>query len=516
MVLKRISFLFVFLAVSCVQEDFVALPTPPISVPLGEAFYYEIDLTNRSEDTFKVRLFVEGLTDANNIFQFPATVPGTYSISDIGRFVVSFRAYDVRYKEIPTARVATNDNQWLITRPEDAYIIEYTVKETFDTPVDRDDIYPMAGTSLESDHALLNTFCVLGYPTGMKEKDFYLKIWAPKGWKVGTSLAVSEDSLYYAEDYDRLADSPLLLGRLSSSSTLVADTKVGVYTYSVTDQIHAADVLEDIHQVLDDAREFLDGLPVDRYNFLYFFQDRSAGALEHSYSSMYVLREQPYTESYGRFLKNISAHEFFHIVTPLNIHSEIIGDFNFAEPVASRHLWFYEGVTEWAAHMMQYRNGSKSLENLLDTFSGKIAGANDYGNALSLTDISLKSYQQEGGQYYGNVYQRGALVALLLDIKLLKLSQGEYGLRELLLELMETYGKDKSFSETEFFDVITAMTYPEVREFISLYIEGKEALPLHYLEAVGIDFNPADGSLTLRPSLEPYQLYFFERWSTNF
>jgi hypothetical protein len=55
---------------------------------------------------------------------------------------------------------------------------------------------------------------------------------------------------------------------------------------------------------------------------------------------------------------DIAAHEFFHVVTPLNIHSEIIEHFNFVmTPVPSRHLWLYEGTTEWAAHAMQLRAG---------------------------------------------------------------------------------------------------------------------------------------------------------------
>ena len=68
------------------------------------------------------------------------------------------------------------------------------------------------------------------------------------------------------------------------------------------------------------------------------------------------LQEGEFTDSVGRFVTDIAAHEFFHIVTPLNIHSEIIEHFNFVTPVPSQHLWLYEGTTEWAAHAMQFRS----------------------------------------------------------------------------------------------------------------------------------------------------------------
>ena len=41
----------------------------------------------------------------------------------------------------------------------------------------------------------------------------------------------------------------------------------------------------------------------------------------------------------GVAVTDMAAHEFFHIVTPLNIHSEIIEHFNFATPTPSQHLW---------------------------------------------------------------------------------------------------------------------------------------------------------------------------------
>ena len=118
--------------------------------------------------------------------------------------------------------------------------------------------------------------------------------------------------------------------------------------------------------MLNAAGRFLGKLPVDRYTFLYHFADSAAGAWEHSFSSEYVLqggRSSP-TRS-GQRVTDIAAHEFFHIVTPLNIHSEIIEHFNFVTPVPSEHLWLYEGTTEWAAHAMQLRAGLKTPEDYL-------------------------------------------------------------------------------------------------------------------------------------------------------
>lgn len=509
----------VLFLVSCNEDENKKAidPSDPGEVDLSTSFYYHIDLTDRGDDTFKVLMVVDELTDANKIFQFPATVPGVYDIFDIGRFVINFKAFDEEGNELTVTQL--NTNQWELSNPAATHIITFEVKETFDNPPSEHSIYLMGGTSFEDDHALLNTFDVLGYPTGLKERDFYLRITKPSNWKISTSLPKTDEGLYYAEDYDKFVDSPFMIGDITTASVTVDGAKIGINVYSKADQISASQVLRDVEQVMEDASAFLDGLPVDRYNFLYFFDNSPGvgGALEHSYSSVYTLGDQPYSESYGDFLRDISAHEFFHIVTPLNIHSEIIEDFNFAVPTASQHLWLYEGVTEWASQMMQYRNGSITTPALLNDFRAKKIRADNYHNALpmSLVEMSLTCYTT-GGSQFGNVYNRGALVAALLDIKLLELSNGERGLREVILELIETYGPNNAFSEADFFDVLIEMTYPEIEGFIDLYIKGTTTLPMEeYFNKIGVSFILATNTLSEMPTKTTAQQFLFDKWRVN-
>lgn len=515
---RIIAILFsVLLVTSCDNEERISgpeFPTAPGEVDLSDSFYYEINLNDRSDDTFKVRMFVADLTDANKIFQFPATVPGVYAVFDIGRFVTSFKAFDEKLKDLPVSHVSTN--QWELGNPVETRIIEFEIKETFDTPVTEHAIYRMGGTSIEDDHVLLNTFDVLGYPAALKERDFYLKLTYPEDWRIATSLQRTNSGLYYAEDYDKFVDSPIILGDITRASLLVDNARINVNAYSENDIISAGQLLNDIENVMADASAFLKGTKVDRYNFIYlFFPQSSAGALEHSYSSVHVMIESPYLSGYRSNLRDIAAHEFFHTVTPLHIHSEIIEDFNFAVPTASQHLWLYEGVTEWASLMMQYRNGSKSLSRLLAHFKEKKDFADT--RTMSLTQVSLSSYDPAtGGAQYGNVYRKGALVAAMLDIKLLELSNGTIGLRELMLDLVNTYGPENAFPENTFFEVLVGKTYPEIGNFIELYIKGTAPLPMgEYFGKIGIDFNAANNTFTEMPVKTTAQQFLFNKWKVN-
>jgi predicted metalloprotease with PDZ domain len=91
---------------------------------------------------------------------------------------------------------------------------------------------------------------------------------------------------------------------------------------------------------------------------------------------------------------------------------------------------------------------------------------------------------------YLNVYQKGALIGMCLDLKLLKLSGGKMNLQGLMRKLSTRFGKEKGFKDDELFGVITEMTYPEVGEFLNRHVGGPEPLPLQeVLGYAGIEFS---------------------------
>jgi predicted metalloprotease with PDZ domain len=217
-------------------------------------------------------------------------------------------------------------------------------------------------------------------------------------------------------------------------------------------------------------------------------------------------------------VKDIAAHEFFHVVTPLNIHSEIIEHFNFVTPVASQHLWLYEGTTEWAAHMMQLRAGIKSPEAYLNTIIQKMRiDRSRFDTAYSLRELSLTSYSDSGQKQYGNIYMRGALVAGLLDIRLLELSHGQRGLEDLIQQLTRKYGKHRAFPEATLVDTLVAMTYPEIGDFFNRYVWHAELLPIkEYYGKLGIRLlEDPDGTpekFVIDPKPLPSQRLLREAW----
>ncbi|MBK6507419.1 MAG: hypothetical protein IPG02_17665 [Ignavibacteria bacterium] len=68
---------------------------------------------------------------------------------------------------------------------------------------------------------------------------------------------------------------------------------------------------------------------------------RRFSSLEHNYSSFYYMPDVPAQAKpfMIKQMQSTNAHEFYHVVTPLNLHAEEIGNFDHNNPVMTKHLW---------------------------------------------------------------------------------------------------------------------------------------------------------------------------------
>lgn len=463
----------------------------------GSVYHYSVDLTNVQDDKVQVELLAPKLNRDEVIFRIPKTVPGTYSINDYGRFIEDIKFFDKENKEIEFEKI--DKNSWKLKRARGLFKVNYWVNDTYDTDIREDFVFEPAGSNIEEDkNFVVNTHCFFGYFDGFKSLPYVVDFKKPQGFYGSTALQAVKSSstsdTYMVPNYMELADAPIMYNVPDTSIIKLGGADILVSVYSPKKILTSKFVAENVTDILKAAESYLGGrLPIKKYAFIiYLFSNQSGsgsyGALEHSYSSMYYLPEVN-PELIAQTIKDIATHEFFHIITPLSIHSEEIHNFDFNNPKMSKHLWLYEGVTEYTAGQVQVRSGLIDTETYLDEMiRAKILEAEKYQDDLPFTELSEKSLDEHKEQY-GNVYQKGALIGMVLDITLRDLSNGSYGVKNLLEDLAKQYGKDKPFKDDELFDKIVELTYPEIKDFFQKYVEGKEPLPYKAIfEKVGIDY----------------------------
>jgi predicted metalloprotease with PDZ domain len=190
-------------------------------------------------------------------------------------------------------------------------------------------------------------------------------------------------------------------------------------------------------------------------------------------------------------LYETAIHEFLHIYAPLSLHSQYIGDFDYTNPIMSKHLWLYEGVTEYFSVLVSMQGKLSSIEETLErNLKEKITDSYNYPDSLPFTKMSANVFQKPYIDYYGQVYTRGAIMAMLLDIEIMRLTAGKKTLKTVIFELCAKYGSNKSFDEEAIITEFVSLVHPDLQQFFDNYVSGTKALPIEESFAkIGISYS---------------------------
>jgi predicted metalloprotease with PDZ domain len=473
------------------------------------SYQFTVDLTKDHNDHLSVALVTPKISSDTIIYHFPAMVPGTYKVYDFGKWITDFKAFDNSGKEIITTK--TDVNSWKIPNAKNLSSITYEVEDTWDTDMKGEFVFEPAGTNFQADtNFVLNNHGLYGYFDGMKRTTYKVNIIHPDGFFGASGLSNvtrhGNSDTWIIPDYMQLVDGPMMYNRPDTAHIFVGGADVLISVYSPHKLVSSHFVADSLRKLLDLQRQYLGGtLPVKNYAFIIYlngspsgFKSGAFGALEHSYSSMYCLPEMAQAKI-AQTIVDVSAHEFFHTLTPLSIHSYEIGDFDYNNPKMSQHLWMYEGLTEYAAHHVQVKYGTATLEDFLNVMRSKMVNAEEFDENLSFTAMSkgcLDKYEDQ----YNNVYQKGALIGMCLDIRLRQLSDGKYGTQDMMQDLSKKYGKNRSFNDDSLFSDIVKLTYPEIGDFFNRYVIGSDPLPYkELLGAVGVEYQQRGTEEVLDP-----------------
>ncbi|OUS01100.1 peptidase M61 [Flavobacteriales bacterium 33_180_T64] len=430
-------------------------------------------------------------------YRLPKVIQGTYSVSDFGKYIDDFKALDYDGNEMAVTKVDTNT--WTIANATNLDKITYLVNDTFDQEVNGgiggDVPFSPAGTNIEPDNYVLNLQGFIGYFDTLKNAQYSLDVTAPASFErtsalQNTNTTSSADGTqittsYFAPRYFDITDNPMMYGKLDVEEFMVGDIKIVLSVYS-PNQVHtAASLKETIFKMMEAQKSYLGAInSTPRYDIYLYLSDGSEGspkgfgALEHHTSTVVVLGENSSKERLAASMTDVVAHEFFHIVTPLSVHSEDVHYFDYSNPTFSKHLWMYEGVTEYFAQHFQIYEGLVDNDTYFATVNQKIQTSKNMDDAMSFTVMSENVLEEPYASNYYNVYMKGALIGMCVDILMREESDGQRSMLSLMKELSAKYGKEKPFVDDNLISEITAMTYPSVGEFLNTHVVG--GTPIDY------------------------------------
>ena len=440
-------------------------------------------------------------------YYLPKVVQGTYSVSNFGKYIANFKAFDYKGNEMPTSK--TDLNTWVIKNGKQLDKITYWVNDTFDQEkeggIGKEEPFSPAGTNIEPRNYVLNLHGFIGYFDSLKNNQYKLDVTAPANFVRSSALQntgykTSEDGTiittsYFAPRYFDITDNPMMYGDLDVEEFQVGDIKIVLSVYSPNKVHSAASLKETVFKMMQAQKNFLGDInTTPRYDIYLYLSDekegapKGMGALEHNTSTVVVLPESMDEDALADSMTDVVSHEFFHIVTPLSVHSEDVHYFDYNNPTFSKHLWMYEGVTEYFANLFQINQGLVAENEFYNNMMEKIQHSKTMDDAMSFTIMSENVIREPYKTQYLNVYQKGALIGMCIDIIMREESNGQRGILSLMKELSNNYGKNKPFEDDKFIDEIATMTYPSVHNFLTTHVVGD--IPINYnefLNKVGLE-----------------------------
>lgn len=319
---------------------------------------------------------------------------------------------------------------------------------------------------------------------------------------------ISGTNKFNCDNYDLLADSPVALGNFDVSTYSTADVihkivMIGTGNYDL-DKVTA-----DFKKITDEEVKMFNNIhPSERY--IHFIQnvDNGGGGLEHLNCHTSQMNRWAYLneEAYLKFLGLVS-HEYFHLWNVKRIRPIELGPFDYNTENYTDLLWVAEGITSYFDDLFLKRSGFYTEESYLKAV---VANINRLENqpgreVMTLTESSklawVKAYlaNENSNNVTISYYNKGMLVAWMLDMEILSRTNGSQRLDDVMRKLYSKYytKKQRGFTYQEFIDVCSSVCGKSLTEFFDTYINTTKPIPYNqYLNTTGY-------SLSNTPNTKP-------------
>jgi len=429
------------------------------------SLHYAIRAAQPGAHLFHVTVTVDDPAPDGQRFMLPAWIPGSYMIREFARNIVRLTALAGDRK----LRAHKLDKHTWQVAPTDAPLTLAYEVYAWDLSV--------RAAHLDETHGFFNGPSVFLLPLGRERDACVVDILPPDGaryadWTVATGLRPARGTrrgrfgTYLADDYDELIDCPVQMGRLAMARFDVLGTPHEIAITGTVPKLDLKRLAADIERLCEVQVRLFEPktrrAPFAHYSFMTLALGEVYGGLEHRNSTALICKREGLpsagmkdsTEAYRSFL-GLASHEYFHSWNVKRIRPAAFVPYQLGEENYTRLLWLFEGFTSYYDDLLLVRAGLITPAQYLDTLAATMTLVTQRSSRLkqSLSDSSfdawIKYYRQDENAPNSVVsyYQKGALVALALDLTLRAASRGRRSLDDFMRLLWQRW-KDEGTGYT--------------------------------------------------------------------
>lgn len=468
---------------------------------------YELSFDEAQAHYVDVVMTVSGIDRESLDLKMAVWAPGSYLIREFPKNVEGFRAESAG-QALESEK--TSKNTWKVTTAGvgelkvsyRVYAFEMSVRTSF----------------VDADHAFLSGTGIFMYIDGEQQLPSTIRVIPRAGWqKISTGLEADPEDpfLLSSPNYDILADSPIEVGNQDIITFTAAGVPHEVAIYGGGDY-EEDKIIADFTRIIEEQTAIYGENPCERYVFIVHFLGAGGGGLEHLNSTtLQFPRRALGTEKGWNSFLGLVAHEYFHLWNVKRLRPAALGPFDYEAENYTHMLWVSEGFTAYYDDWTVRRTGFYSPEEYLEVVAGAIGTVeNTPGNkvqsvAESSFDAWIKYYRPDENSYNTQVsyYTKGAILGMLVDMKIREHSNGEKSIDDLMRFMYEKYYKelDRGYEDAEFIAAVEQFA-GDMGDFFEKYAWGTEEIPYNeFFNTVGLDLQitrPRTGEAYLGASFE--------------
>ena len=476
------------------------LPNPFFAMPLSDIpIHYQLQVASVAGHLFQLDLRISQPDRQGQLLSLPAWIPGSYMVRDYAKHIVSISACKLNGESLQLTKL--DKQSWQIEPCDGPIKVTYQVY-AYD--------FSVRGAYINDLYAFFNGTNVFLEVSGQSHLPCQLSILDASQHFADCRIATTLPELHHAaagtnavqhfiaEDYQELIDHPVLIGQFDAQPFALE----GIDCELIFAGGHQSDmqrIAKDLTLVCQQHLNlFGSPAPVSRYLFITLLSDNSFGGLEHRASTalMFARNDLPdfhygesVKEAYRNFL-SLCSHEFFHTWHVKRIRPQALIDGSLSAEVYTEQLWIYEGFTSYYDDWLLQRAKVISTDDYLEVVGQNLTRLQRNFGRLKQTvsassfDAWTKFYKQDESAINNIVsyYNKGAMVALCLDLSIRLASQHRYSIDDVMRYLWQHHGQTGIGTQDNcIHSIVDKHLQLDLHDFLRTAVYSTEELPVAML-----------------------------------
>ncbi len=444
---------------------------------LAQNVHYTLRMSKPQNHYFEVEMLISDVKENSLDVKMPVWAPGSYLVREFAKNVNLVKAWDENGKTLEVKK--KNKNTWEVIKGAakkvkiayEVYAFELSVRTSF----------------LDLSHGFVSGSGVFMYVDKLKDKSGSLSVIPYQAFKkVSTALPAAGERMssdkafeYNFINYDQLVDCPIEIGNHEVFDFMAEGVKHTVAIYG-PGNYDVQTLKKDMATIVSTATKVFGENPNKDYTFIIHNVVDGQGGLEHTNSTTLSVNRWTYQGSdYIGFL-SLVAHEYFHLWNVKRIRPIQLGPFNYDEENYTSLLWVMEGFTSYYDELLLRRAGFYTQDQMLQKINSSVnyvegsEGSRVQPVAHASFDAWIKAYRpnENSANTTMTYYTRGAMIAAMLDAKIVTKFKGKKSLDDFLQKLYKDFYKklNRGFSEEEFEKALSEFMGEDMKPFLQAYV----------------------------------------------